>query len=104
MGISSAGMASLHMATQQRDRAKAMVVIGATSYYPDQARATMRTYEPDEIPLEEMERLLPCASRSEEQVRELFTQFLEFQHSYDDMPFTARGVYPAGSPERPSAP
>jgi pimeloyl-ACP methyl ester carboxylesterase len=88
MGISSGGMALLHMATQQRDRLKAMVLIGATTYYPDQARAVMRTYTPDEIPREVMDQFLPCASRGEEQVRELVTQFLEFQHSYDDMTFT----------------
>ena len=42
MGISTGGMTLLHMATQQRDRVEAMVLIGATSYFPEEARAIMR--------------------------------------------------------------
>ena len=42
MGISSGGMTLLHMATSQPRRIDSMVLISATSYFPDQARAIMR--------------------------------------------------------------
>ena len=42
MGISSGGMTLLHMATSQPKRIDSMVLISATSYFPDQARAIMR--------------------------------------------------------------
>jgi pimeloyl-ACP methyl ester carboxylesterase len=42
MGYSTGGMTLIHMATQQPDRVEAMVLIGATSYFPDQAREIMR--------------------------------------------------------------
>src|SRR5436309_5552444 len=38
MGISTGGMTLLHMATQQPSRVEAMVLIGATIYFPEQAR------------------------------------------------------------------
>lgn len=43
MGISTGGMTLIHMATQQPSRVEAMVLIGATIYFPEQARAIMRT-------------------------------------------------------------
>lgn len=39
MGISAGGVTLLHMATQQRDRIEAMVLIGTASYFPEQTRA-----------------------------------------------------------------
>src|SRR5438128_8786808 len=41
MGISSGGMTLLHMATRQPQRIDAMVLISATSHFPEQARAKM---------------------------------------------------------------
>ena len=41
MGISTGGMTLLHVATRQPDRIDAMVLIGATSYFPPQARLIM---------------------------------------------------------------
>src|SRR5450759_5291465 len=42
MGISSGGMTLLHMATSQPKRIDSMVLISATSHFPDQARAILR--------------------------------------------------------------
>jgi len=42
MGMSSGGMALLHMATSQPGRIDSMVLISATSHFPDQARALLR--------------------------------------------------------------
>ena len=47
MGISTGGMTLLHMATSQPKRLEGIVLIGATSYLPGQARAIMQGVDPD---------------------------------------------------------
>ena len=42
IGTSTGGMTLLHMATQQPDRVKAMVVVGATPYWGEPCREIMR--------------------------------------------------------------
>ncbi len=88
MGISSGGMTLLHMATSQPQRVEAMVLIGATSYFPEQAREIMRANAPDSVPLERLEVLAQRHSRGLEQARNLMAQFHAFRDSYDDMNFT----------------
>ncbi len=44
LGVSAGGNVLLHMATRQPDRVKAMVLVSATSHFPDQARSIMRDY------------------------------------------------------------
>ncbi len=88
MGISTGGMTLLHMATQQRDRIEAMVLIGATSSFPEQARAIMRVAAGDSIPPPIRQRYSECATRGDPQIRELVAQFGRFKDSYDDMNFT----------------
>jgi pimeloyl-ACP methyl ester carboxylesterase len=41
-GHSTGGMTLLHMATDQPDRVTDMALLGATTYYPEEARALMR--------------------------------------------------------------
>jgi pimeloyl-ACP methyl ester carboxylesterase len=88
MGISTGGMTLLHMATRQPERIEAMVLIGATSYFPPQARAIM-TASSDKTPPEVREMQQKCAKRGGDQARELSAQFTAFKDSYDDMNFTA---------------
>jgi len=88
MGISSGGMTLLHMATMQPERIEAMVLIGATSYFPEQARAIMRASSPDSMTPAQLESLGRAHSRGAEQARELMVQFSAFQDSYEDMNFT----------------
>lgn len=82
MGISTGGMTLLHMATSQPERIEAMTLIGATSYFPEQARAILRARSPDNLPPERLEAM-------SEQARALNRQFSAFGDSYDDMNFTA---------------
>lgn len=88
MGISTGGMTLLHMATTQRDRVKAMVLIGATSYFPDQAREVMVQMNPETMSEQRVQAMASRHSRGEEQVRALMQQFYDFRNSYDDMNFT----------------
>lgn len=88
MGISTGGMTLLHMATSQPDRVEAMVLIGATSYFPEQAREIMRSADPDSMPPEAFESMGRRHSRGAAQARSLMRQFNAFKDSYDDMNFT----------------
>jgi pimeloyl-ACP methyl ester carboxylesterase len=88
MGISTGGMTLLHMATQQPDRIDAMVLIGATSYFAEPARAFMRQVSPDSISAQERQEFAACAVRDDAQIRALKTQFRRIKDSYDDMNFT----------------
>lgn len=88
MGMSSGGMTLLHMATQQPERIATMVLIGATSYFPEQARAIMQQAVPDSMSTAELEDWGACSTRGDEQTRELIRQFYQMKDSYDDMNFT----------------
>jgi pimeloyl-ACP methyl ester carboxylesterase len=89
MGISAGGMTLLHLATQNPDRISAMAVIGATTHFPEQARAIMRGSAADTLPKEVMAMFGQCATRGDGQVRDLLGQFSGFKDSYEDMNLTA---------------
>lgn len=80
---------ALNGIVQQPGRIEAMVLVGATSHFPDQAREVMRATTPGNAPDSELERMRACASRGEAQVRDLTRLFHEMKDSYHDMNFTA---------------
>jgi pimeloyl-ACP methyl ester carboxylesterase len=89
MGMSSGGMTLLHMATQQPGRVDAMVLIGATTQFPEQARAILRASAPGAtLTAAQREEFGSCSPRGDAQTRELMTLFHRFKDSYDDMNFT----------------
>lgn len=92
MGMSTGGMALLHMATSQPKRIDSMVLISATSYFPDQARALMRRASLGTMPQEVQDMYRACAKRGDEQIRELISQFNALHENYDDMNFTAQSL------------
>ena len=89
MGISTGGMTLIHMATQQPARVEAMVLIGATIYFPEQAREIMRKATVESLTPELYERRRQIHKRGDDQIRALQQQFHDFRNSYDDMNFTA---------------
>ncbi len=89
MGISTGGMTLLHMATQQPDRVEAMALIGATIYYPEQARVIMRQSTLDARTDRDWEVMRQRHKNGDEQIKMLWTQFYNFKDNYDDMNFTA---------------
>lgn len=92
MGMSSGGMTLLHMATSQPGRIDSMVLISATSHFPDQARAIMRRVSFRTMPPEVREMYLECAKRGEEQVQQLIAQFNALAENTDDMHFTEKDL------------
>ncbi len=92
MGMSTGGMILLHMATSQPIRIESMVLISATSHFPDQARAIMRRASFNTMPQQVQEMYRECAKRGNEQIRQLIAQFNAFGENYDDMNFTAKSL------------
>jgi pimeloyl-ACP methyl ester carboxylesterase len=92
MGMSTGGMTLLHMATSQPKRIGSMVLISATTHFPEQARAIMRRASFGTMPEEVREMYRECAKRGDEQVRELIAQFNALHANYDDMNFTAESL------------
>ncbi len=92
MGISSGGMTLLHIATINPKLIDAMVLISATTHFPDQARAIMRRVSYDTMPPQVKQMYQECATRGEEQIRELISQFNAFSENYDDMNFKSEDL------------
>jgi len=92
MGISSGGMTLLHMATSQTERIDSMVLISATTHFPDQARAIMRRASIGTMPQPVQEVYRECAKRGDEQIRQLISQFNALAEDYDDMNFTRQSL------------
>lgn len=92
MGISSGGMTLLHMATRQPKRLDAMVLISATTHFPDQARVIMRRASLDTMPEQVREMYRECAKRGDEQVNQLIAQFNALGANKDDMNFTEKDM------------
>ena len=92
MGISSGGMTLLHMATSRPERIESMVLISATSHFPDQARAIMRNSSFERMPRQVQEMYRECAKRGDVQIRQLISQFNAFHENYDDVNFTAQSL------------
>jgi pimeloyl-ACP methyl ester carboxylesterase len=88
MGMSSGGMTLLHMATSQPKRIDTMVLISATTHFPDQARAIMRRAALETMPAEVRNMYRECAKRGDEQIAQLIGQFNAFHDDRDDMNFT----------------
>ena len=88
MGSSTGGMTLIHMATQQPERVEAMILIGATIYFPEQARVIMRQTSPETASAERWENLRKNHKHGDDQIRALLNQFNNFKDSYDDMNFT----------------
>jgi pimeloyl-ACP methyl ester carboxylesterase len=89
MGISTGGMTLLHLATRDPDRLEAMILIGATIYFPEPARDIMRRSTVESLTPADFERMRRIHTRGDEQIRSLRRQFHAFKDSYDDMNFTA---------------
>jgi len=85
IGFSSGGMILLQLATKHPERLSKMVVISATTHFPEQTRAMLRSVTFDGMPPFVRNIYRACATRGEGQVRELVSQFRAFGDSQNDM-------------------
>lgn len=93
LGISSGGMTLLHAAVSQPERFESLVLIGATTHFPDEARAIMaQTTSLDAIPSDVVDELRACVARGEPQMRDLVRTFHGFKDSRDDMNLTEQDL------------
>jgi pimeloyl-ACP methyl ester carboxylesterase len=88
IGMSFGGNILLHVAAMDRARIEAMVLVSATPYFPEQARAIMKG-----LPLESQSPEAWASMRErhklgDDQIRALFEQQYAFHASYDDLHFT----------------
>jgi pimeloyl-ACP methyl ester carboxylesterase len=88
IGLSLGAKTLLHLATQQPHRIEAMVLVSATPYFPEQARALMREVTPDNRTGEEWAQMRQWHKQGDEQIRQIWRQVNSFKDSYDDMNFT----------------
>lgn len=88
IGMSMGAKTLLHMATQQPDRIESMILVSATPYFPQEARAIMRDVTPDNRTDAEWQQMRQWHTHGDEQIREIWKQSNGFKDSYDDMNFT----------------
>jgi pimeloyl-ACP methyl ester carboxylesterase len=88
IGMSMGGNTLLHMATRQPGRIDAMVVISATMYFPDQARALMRQVPVESQPESEWQIMRERHRHGDEQITLLWEHQRALKDSHDDMNFT----------------
>lgn len=89
VGISAGANVMLHLATRQPSRVNAMVLVSATPYFPDQARAIMRSYG-DNLSEQQRELLRQRHPGGDAQIQALLESTKSFADSYDDLNFTPR--------------
>ena len=88
IGLSMGAKTLLHAATQQPDRIEAMVLVSATPYFPEQARALMRQLTPETRSEAEWQQMRQWHKHGDEQIRQLWRQMNALKDSYDDVNFT----------------
>ncbi len=92
IGISSGAMALLHMATSRPECIDSMVLVSATSYFPDQARGIMRGASLSTMPPQVRDMYRECAKSGPEQAQRLIAQFNRLGDDYEDMAFSAESL------------
>jgi pimeloyl-ACP methyl ester carboxylesterase len=88
IGMSLGAKTLLHVATEQPSRVERVVLVSATPYFPEQARAIMREMTPDNRTDAEWQQMRQWHTHGDEQIRALWRMAHAFKDSYTDMNFT----------------
>jgi len=91
LGCSGGGNTLLHMAIQQPERVESMILVSATSYYPEQAKQFMRNSSHEKLTEDHWKMLRQKHIHGDEQICKLFSYAKEFADS-DDMNFTSNDL------------
>jgi pimeloyl-ACP methyl ester carboxylesterase len=92
IGMSGGGMTSLHMATQAPHRVQALILISATTHFPEQARNLMRGTTEASQTEASWATMRALHHHGDEQIRALWRIGRGFAESQDDMAFTPRSL------------
>jgi len=88
IGLSGGALTLLHMATQQPSRIEAMVLVSATHYFPEQARAIMAQITVEGRTEEEWALMRQRHVQGDDQIRALWAHGNALKDSIDDINFT----------------
>ena len=88
IGLSGGGQVLLHMATSQPERAEALVLVSTAPYFPQPARAIMRTLTVESRSEADWQEMRGRHAHGDEQVRLLWETGRGFADSFDDVCFT----------------
>lgn len=88
IGLSMGAKTLLHVATLQPARVDAMVLVSATPWFPEPARAIMRQTSPDAHSDAEWQQMREWHRHGDDQIRALWTMTHALKDSYTDMSFT----------------
>lgn len=88
IGLSLGAKTLLHMATRQPGRVEAMVLVSATPYFPEQARALMRQLSSANHSEAEWQQMRQWHKHGDEQIKKLWALMSALENSYEDMNFT----------------
>ena len=88
IGASSGGMTLIHMATMDSIRIISMILVGATSFFPDQARELQKRSTFESLSEGRLSELRARHPGGDDQIKMLLDQFHSMAFSYNDMNFT----------------
>jgi pimeloyl-ACP methyl ester carboxylesterase len=88
LGLSFGANTLLHLATMQRERVAAMVLVAPASYYANPARELMRKSSVINPSAEDWRAMRETHHRGDDQIRALWRQPALFAANHDDMNFT----------------
>lgn len=89
IGFSGGGNALLHMAIIEPSRVDAMVVIGSTTHYPEQARKIMAEVSVDTLSENDWKSMREIDVYGDEQIRRLYSNAKDFALDNIDMNFSS---------------
>ena len=89
IGMSGGGMTALHMAVAEPRRVERLVLISATTHFPEQARVIMRGMTEETRTEDEWAQMRALHVHGDDQIRALWRIARGFADSHDDMAFTA---------------
>lgn len=88
VGVSFGGNILLHVATRQRERVEAMVLVSSPSHFPAEARAIMGAMTVESRTEEDWRAMRAVHAHGDEQIRALWRQAHAWHADHEDMTFT----------------
>lgn len=88
VGVSNGAIILMQMAVLQPDRVDAMILVGAATYFPEEARTAMRNTTVENMTAQDWDSARQLHRLGDDQIRMLRTEFNRFKDNVDDVNFT----------------